>query len=165
VIELVAPFPRSELLSVWEWGQAFRERMFDDASLPSLDAFIADWQAQESAGRNSWAVMRGGEIGGCFISTRLAPATAELHLLFKKSFWGRATTLPALRVVCEALFATGVDKIESTAPADSRAVLALTKAVGATHRLLPGQTSRNGRPVDVIGIALHRDAFLVKAGA
>jgi len=110
--------------------------------------------------------MRNGELGGCLISTRLSPSSADLHLLFKKTFWGRATTLAALRMVCEEVFATGVQTIESSAPTDSRALLALTKAVGVKHAgVVTGCALRNGKPVDMIALVLERNAFFAKTGA
>lgn len=138
--------------------------MFDDGSLPTFEAFVEDWRQQEQRGRRSWAVMKDGEIGGCLISTQLSPVAADLHLIFKKSFWGRATTRTALRLVCEEVFLAGVDRIESTAPADSRALLALTKGIGATSEPV-GQNSRRGKPLNMMALVLNRDAFLKNAEA
>ncbi len=146
---------------MWAWGQAFRGRMFDDSSLPTFEAFAEDWREQERRGRRSWAVSRNGELGGCLISTRLSPDKAELHLLFKKTFWGRATTRTALWMVCAQIFAAGVDTIESTVPADAGAVLALVKTIGARREHI-GQSSRNGMPVDMIGLVLERNDFVAK---
>ncbi|HNY39489.1 MAG TPA: GNAT family protein [Bryobacteraceae bacterium] len=159
-ISVEKPFPEYALPRVWEWIQEFRNRVCDDFAPADLDGFLADYHAKAAAGVETWGVVRDGELGGLISFQRLSPVLGTSHLLFKRSFWGQDTTIPAVRMVYEQAFGTGVSKIMSLVFRDNRAVISFAQKLGA-HRegTFYRHTQRNGKLVDMVALGLSKEDF------
>ena len=93
---------------------------------------------------------------------RVVPAhpTATTHLLFRKSFWGHKTTIPALTKVFTDVFDSGVQIIRAGMLIDNHAIRSLARALGTReYGPLPKATIRGGEPIDVVGLMLTREDF------
>src|ERR1700683_3689485 len=151
-------FPISFVPRVWAWTEPFQNRVRDDFSPKTIEQFLDEWEAAEAGGRESWSVTRDGELGGMIQSTRCSPILADVGCVFKPSFWGQATTKPAMETVLTEIFSTGILKITSSAFRDNAAVIGLLKNLGGkTEAVLEGHTLRGGRLVDVVIISLTKE--------
>ncbi len=159
-VEVSSPFPEYAIPRVWSWIAKFRHRVVDDYGPKTLDEFIDHWQREEASGRLSWAVYRDGELGGVVFVTPLTPVLAMSHVMFKKEFWGRATTEAAMSRVYEMVFSAGVQKIQSLVFQDNDSIISLAKAMGAvTEGVFHNHTLRNGKPTSMVALALFKKEF------
>src|SRR5579872_629050 len=159
-VEVIEPFPLHAVPRVWEWVREFRDRVADDFAPSTLAEFVSQWEAQDAAGRRTWAVLRDGELGGVITSNRLSPIVADAHCVFKREFWGRDTTAEALRHVFAAIFAQGVEKITSLAFRDNHALFGLVARLGFEREgTLRQHTRRRGELVDMVIVGLRRERF------
>jgi RimJ/RimL family protein N-acetyltransferase len=159
MIEVVSPFPLQSLPRVWRWIQSFRDRVSDDYSPQTLDAFVE--KALADAGRlQTWAVYRDGELGGMVSFERWTDVLGTCHCLFKREMWGRKTTLPALQQIAGEIFAGGTTKIAMCVFSDNRAIKALIKDLGGvTEGQYRKHTMRGGQLVDMTALALFKEGF------
>lgn len=162
-IEVVSPFPMQSLPRVWRWIQSFRDRVVDDYSPQTLDAFVS--KALADADRlKTWAVYRDGELGGMVSYERWTDVLGTCHCLFKREMWGRKTTLPALQQIAAEIFAGGTTKIAMCVFSDNRAIKALIKDLGGvTEGHYKQHTMRGGRLVDMTALALFKEGFEANA--
>ncbi len=159
-VSIESPFPVYALPRVWAWAEESRRQVADDFAPKSLDEFLAHWDSQALAGQRSWAVRRDGELGGVVTSTRFNPVAADAHCIFKRSFWGYATTGEALRQVFEEMFEEGVLKIATVAFSDNAAIIGLTGRLGFRREgTLERQTLRDGKLVDQVILGLTKERF------
>jgi len=161
MLSLVSPFPERETPRIWRWIEQFRSKVADDYSPKTLDAFVKEWQDDHKRGTRSWGVVRDGELGGVVKSILLGPGIADLHAIFKREFWGHKTTLAALRMVCEELFEPPeMRKLLVNAFHDNRPSISMACALGGLREgTLRGHTMRDGVPIDVVLIGIHREGF------
>jgi RimJ/RimL family protein N-acetyltransferase len=157
------PFPDWALPTLWSWMQGFRDRVMDDFCPQTLEEFVERW-GEAATARQSWGVYRGHELGGAVVVQQLNPVAAETHCAFKKDFWGRATTMPALRMVYGQLFGQGVMRISAHVFEDNHQLRALAKALGAVEetphkRPMRNCTMRNGELIGMRILALFPDEF------
>lgn len=159
-ISLVTPFPLRSIPRIWSWIEASRHTIADDFAPKTLEDFIDLWATRAKNGTRSWGVMRDGELGGVITSSPISPVVADLHCIFKKEFWGHKTTVPATRMAMEKVFAE-VPKITSLVFSDNHAILGnfLGKLNGVKEGVLTAQTMRDGKPTDMVLVAIHREAF------
>jgi RimJ/RimL family protein N-acetyltransferase len=146
---------------VWAWIEEFRDRIADDFAPQTLDEFVDQWVA-ENGSRKTWGVWRADDLGGLVIwqpDPRI-PGIGTTHAVFKKTFWGRATTRPALAEIYTELFGSGVRKIQALPFRSNNAIIALAKSGGArTEGILERHTMRRGKLVDVVILALFKEDF------
>jgi RimJ/RimL family protein N-acetyltransferase len=161
------PFPAWALPRLWEWMQSFRTRVADDFAPDDFDSFLGYWKAREAVSR-TWGVWRGEdgdrEIGGLVSITPVNPVSAETHVIFSKRFFGRDTTVPALRAVYGREFREHPELATIAAHVfeDNRQLLAIAREVGAvqeTRQPLRARTRRNGQLVGFHVISLYREVF------
>jgi RimJ/RimL family protein N-acetyltransferase len=158
-VSVVSPFPAQDVPRIWSWIAAFRKNVADDFGPQNLDAFVKNWQAQET-GTTSYAVYRGGELGGMITITPISPVLASSHCLFKKEFWGVGTTDEAMKIVYGKVFDAGFNKISSMAFADNGNIKAMAKRLGAkVEGVFRQQTMRNGKLTDMVSIGLTKEDF------
>jgi len=154
------PFPIHALPRLWAWTVESRRQVADDFAVQTLEEFVSRWEAAETAGRSSWAVWRDKELGGAVTSSRINPVCVDAHCVFKRSFWGHAVTVEALRLVFEEIFSNGILKITATAFYDNHALLGLVRKLGFQKEgVLRQQTRRAGELIDVVVIGLTREGF------
>lgn len=145
---------------MWRWIGEFKHRMADDSFPETLDAFIDRWDSFEKAGRKSWGIRKAGEFGGVAVSNVTGMVTRDIHCIFRKDFWGRETTLPALTLIFEEMFSGGTEKLSTMAFADNNSMAWLMRAMGATKEgLLKNQTRRGGKLVDMVMLGLEKERF------
>jgi len=159
MVRVESPFPVFALPRVWSWMEGFRDRVADDYGPKTLEEFVEDWRSEVH--RKTWGVWRGPELGGLIIwQPWPVGGIGETHAVFKKSFWGRATTRTALALVYAELFGSGVRKVMGFPFERNHATLALARSIGF-HRegTLRQQTLKNGQPVDVAVLGLLKDDF------
>jgi len=152
------PFPDFSLPRVWYWLQEFRSRVADDFAPQTMAEFIEQWRSRPE--QRSWAVSRDGELGGLVTFQPENTVTGVTHCLFKKSFWGHETTVPALRLVYGQIFSEGFNKVCSLAFRDNVQILHLARVLGGDKEgVLREHTLRGGKPVDMMIIGLTRAQF------
>jgi RimJ/RimL family protein N-acetyltransferase len=160
-VTISRPFPAYALPRVWGWTQESRRQVADDFSVQTLDEFVSRWEAAERVGRWSWGVWRDGELGGAVTSMQISPVCADAHCVFKRSFWGHATTAQALKLIFDEIFAREeTQKITTQAFADNHALLGLVRKLGFQKEgVLKQQTRRAGQMIDVAIIGLTKGGF------
>lgn len=157
-IETIKPFPLNAAPRVWMWMNELRSRVCDDYAPKTLDEFLANWERRTA---QSWGILRGGELGGLVTFEKISPVVGTAHVLFKRSFWGFKTTIPALEMVYREAFATsGVSKILSMVFRDNYGIRHLAKHVGAREEgIFKNHTMRDGKLVDMVAIGLQEEEF------
>lgn len=161
-VSVESPFPDFAWPSVWHWIQPFQSRIADDYGPKTLKEFV-DMHLQMEA--HTWGVYRDGELGGLICIEKRTPVLAQTHLIFKKSFWGRATTETAIREVYDRVFQDGVLKIGSYVFQNNHAIISLAKAIGAREEgVLRNQTMQNGKPVNMVALGLLKEDFYATNG-
>ena len=158
-VEIESPFPEFAVPRIWDWVQTFRSKVCDDYSPSTREALVEHTLAQLRVYR-SWAVLRDGDIGGIVLWQPYNPVNGAIHVIFKRAFWGRATTETALQMVFREIFESGVNKISASFYEDNHALRALAKALGAKREgWFEAQTIRNGKPVAMDAVAIFKDRF------
>jgi RimJ/RimL family protein N-acetyltransferase len=159
-VRVEKPFPDYALPRVWSWIQQFRQRVTDDFSPQTLEEFVAQWE-ESKARQTTWGVWRGAELGGLVAwEPWPVPGVGVSHALFKRDFWGRATTRIALELVFGELFAGDVRKILGFPFGSNHAIIGLCKSIGMrTEGVLRKQTLQNGQPVDLVILGLLKEEF------
>lgn len=156
-VEVRSPFPEHSIPRIWGWMQRFRSRVADDFGPGSLEEFV-DWFL--GADQRTWGVYRDGELGGVVVIQPQNPIAVVSHCIFKREFWGRKTTRPALEQVYREVFDSGVLRIGARIFADNQAIKALALEMGAKQEgTTRDATMRGGKPVDMIGLGLLREDF------
>ncbi len=164
-IEIEQPFPKFSLPAVWRWVQASRDRIADDFFAKDLDQFVDWWEEREARGRLSWAVKRSNQIGGVITAEKNGGISYDLHCVFHRDFYGHTTTVAALELVVDRLFAPppegyGAEKISTAAFADNLSLSGIVKALGGSREgTQHGQTRRGGRLVDIALLGLQKERF------
>lgn len=165
-VRVSEPFPAFHMPRVWVWTQEFRSRVADDFGPKSLEEFMAVQQARVAAGLRSWGVYRGGELGGLVTFEPTSPICGAAHCIFKKSFWGHETTVEAMRLVFDEVFASGVRKILSLAFADNVQLMYAVRLLGFQKEgVLRKQTQRGGELVDMMALGCTHDDFQTACSA
>lgn len=163
-LRMVEPFPEYAWPEVWVWMESFRHRIVDDFGPQTLEAWVEFGLAMGARSR-TWAVYRGEELGGLITFDRHSPVMGTSFAMFKRSFWGRATTDAALRAVYGGLFAEGaapprLQKIASVVFEDNHAMRDLSRRGGGKEEgLLREHAMRGGKPVNMVLIGMTRGDF------
>jgi RimJ/RimL family protein N-acetyltransferase len=165
MIEVISPFPQQSLPRVWQWIESFRNRVVDDYSPQTLDAFVRK-SIEDQGTLQTWAVYRDGELGGMVSFEKWTEHLGTAHCLFKREMWGRKTTRPALEQILQQIFAGSTRKLCMNVFSDNQAIIALVKELGAvTEAHYSEHTKRNGKLVAMTGLALFKKGFEQHAGA
>lgn len=160
-IEVKSPFPLDQIPRLAFWFEEFRHRVADDFGPRTQEAMLEQTEQQIAAGMQTWAVTRYGEMGGYISATRQTPILADVHCIFKPSFFGRAITDRSIKTVYEQLFHDGIEKITSSVFADNKGIRALAKRIGMREEgRLVAHTRRDGKPVDVIVLGITKQEFV-----
>ena len=123
-IDVISPFPPEELPRVWLWLQEAGSSLLNDQGPQTMDAFVDDWLARRSV---TWGVWRDGDLGGWVAYEPVSEAIGSAHCVFRKAFWGAATTKPALEQVIADCHANGVKRIVMTVPVANGAIRQLIR--------------------------------------
>lgn len=130
-IELVTPFPPREYPSIFSWIGSFRDKLAIDEAPDDIVEFVELQRARE-LDHQTWGVLKNGELGG-FIS--FEPVNVEIgkvQAIFKKSFWGHATTKPALNQALAQIFDSQAQDTIFFEPLErNHGIRFLVQAVGA----------------------------------
>lgn len=141
----------------WTWIQEFRRQVADDYSPRSFQQFFIQELARKGKGL-TYGVERDGELGGVVWVDMHAPHLAEAHCLFKRSFWGRRTVLPALNLVADGVFEAGVHKIIMPVFADNHAIRSVCKSLGGIQEAYYREhILRDGELIDMAVYSLYHD--------
>jgi RimJ/RimL family protein N-acetyltransferase len=160
MIEVVSPFPEFAVPRVWDWIETFREKVCDDYSPTTREAFVEQTLAQLRSGVRSWAIYRDGDLGGMVTYQAWNPRVGTMHTLFKRAFWGRSTTETALRTIGNDVFSSGVEKVTAYFFEDNHALRGLLRHFGAKREgWFEAQTIRGGKPVAMEAVAIFRERF------
>ena len=147
----IREFPDSALPQLWAWCEAFRNQVADDYSPKTIDKFVEYELERTRAKVLKFGVYRDGELGGCIWVEQLSDLIAEAHCVFKRDFFGQATTLPALKLMAEMIFETGIKKIKMRTFRDNSAIKSLLLNAGAHQEgILRQETVRNGKLIDIL---------------
>ena len=88
------------------------------------------------------------------------PGLGTTHALFKRSFWGRATTRAALQEIYGGLVASGVRKIQTFPFKSNWAIIGLAKSLGARDEgTFREHTLRRQKWTDVAILAIFQEDF------
>lgn len=158
-LRVESPFPAWAWPLAWEWFQKFRDRVCDEFSPATREEFVAR-MAETANPEDTWGVWRDEQLGGLIWTPIVTPYLANAHTLFKRSFWGRETTVQAARLVYAQVFDRGVGKIASAAFADNHQVRAFARELGWVEEgTLRKHTRRNGQPIDMVAFGLLKEEF------
>lgn len=162
-VEIHSPFPDYALPRAWGWLEKVRNRVADDYGPKTVD----QWVDQEiGAEGKTWGVWRDGELGGMLSFRQLSPWLGVGHCTFRKDFWGRATTRPAVEQALKEIFDSGIGKLTFAVFSDNAAIRSLLSEFGASSEgTLRGHTMRQGKPVDMTMLAIFADKFKEKFDA
>jgi RimJ/RimL family protein N-acetyltransferase len=140
---------RADWPLAWAWLRGFWNQVADDFSCQTEADYIKGQLVASHCIHRG--VYRDGELGGLLTGVPITPYLVQAHITFKKSFWGRDTTIPALRMGCRVLFDEyHFGKIWTTVFADNHLVIGTLKRLGATWEgTLIAHTVRNGQPIDM----------------
>lgn len=153
------PFPEYAWPEVWGWMKDFRNRIMDDFGPQTLDEFVT-WALRMSERSRTWGVWRDGELGGLITVRQAMPALGEIHVIFRRSFWGRDTTAVSLRLVLGAVFTSNTIKVASVVFQDNHAARALARRAGFCEEgLFIGHTLRDGKPVNMVPLGITKEGF------
>jgi RimJ/RimL family protein N-acetyltransferase len=159
VIEIREPFPEYAWPQVWHWTRDIASRVEDDFAPKTLEAFV-EYSVDLAARSRTWGVWRDGELGGLMLLEPLNPVAGLAHLVFKRSFWGRATTDHAILAACRQVFESGLLKVCGMVFEDNNAVRAMYRRIGFREEgKLHGQTLRGGKPVNVIACGMTKEIW------
>lgn len=154
-IEVKYPFPDASLPQLWSWCEAFRNRVADDYAPQTIDQFVNLELAREQQGVRKFGVYRDDELGGAIWLAPENDIVVSAHCVFKREFFGRKTTYPALYQMAEMTFEAGFQKISMQVFEDNDAIKCLLQQIGARREgTLKSHTLRQGSPVDVVLFAL-----------
>jgi RimJ/RimL family protein N-acetyltransferase len=162
MIRVESPFPAYAIPRMWDWMRAFGAwRVTDDYGPQDREGFIQHWeQLLDTEGVETFGVYRDAELGGAVYVQTVTPHLATAHVLFKKTFFGFDTTVPAARQVFDQVFRTGVGRIESYAFEDNSWILGMARKLGAVKEgTLRQRTLRKGRLIDLHVLGLLKDDF------
>lgn len=141
--------------------QPFLGRVSDDYSPKTVEDFIAFFERAADQ-QKTWAVYRNGELGGMISYQQVSPIVGTAHCVFKKTFWGHATTMEALRQAFLHMF-ENCTKISSPVMEGNKAMLSLLMKMGAKREgVLEAHTLRDGKPLNLVMTAFFRDSFTQK---
>ena len=144
---------------VWIWMQEFRHRITDDFGPKTMEGFVG-FSIDVQARARTFGVWRGEELGGLLVIERQSPVLAVSQLLFKRSFWGRETTVTAAVEVYARMFRDGVRKIASVVFSDNHAMRDMARLGGAEEEgLFRDHTMRGGKAASVIALGMTRADF------
>jgi RimJ/RimL family protein N-acetyltransferase len=164
MIEVVSPFPEFAVPRVWDWIETFRQKVCDDYSPATREAFVGQTLAQLASGVRSWAIYRDGDLGGMVTYQAWNPKVGTAHVVFKRSFWGRETTETALRAIAGEIFSSGAEKITAYFFEDNHALRGLLKRFGAKREgWFEAQTVRGGKPIAIEAVGLFKEKFYASA--
>lgn len=142
---------------VWAWVQTFKNRVCDDFAPATCDLFVDHMLA---ASEQTWGVWRDGDLGGMISFRPVTPLLGMVHCLFKRGFWGHSTTLPAMRLVLDEIFAGTTTKITASVFADNAQIRALLRELGTEDEgTLRAHTTRNGQLTDMVLVALFKEKY------
>jgi hypothetical protein len=114
---------------------------------------------RRTEGQLSFAVYRGGELGGLVWFELGNGVSAVVHVIFKPEFWGSATTMPALTQAADRYFETG-HKLNSVFFPSNKAVRSVVKKFGFRYEgRVRDATLRNGELADLELWGLKREEF------
>lgn len=162
-IRLEEPFPEWAWPEVWLWTRDIRNRIMDDFGPQDVVAFV-EWAIQLQERARVWGVWRrtaeGEELGGLVTFEPANPVMGVTHVVFRKSFWGRDTTVEALRQAYSLVFASGILKISSVVFQDNHTVRALARRGGAREEgIFLGHTLRGGKPTNMVALGIRKEDF------
>lgn len=153
------PFPEYAWPEAWLWTRDLRGRIMDDFGPRTLEEFVV-WAVRTSERARTWGVWKSGELGGLVTFEAHNPVMGVSHVVFRKTFWGRATTVAALRAVYGEVFSSGIQKIASVVFEDNHAVRALARRGGAREEgVLRAHTLRGGKPASMIALGILKEEF------
>lgn len=166
VVTVESPFPEYALPRLWQWISSSRNSVCDDFSPKNIDELVVHWERKRRAGERTWGVFRSGDLGGMISSSLFSPILADIHCIFKRSFWGHETTFNAMNLVAGEIFSREdnekrqVQKITSMAFFDNHALFGLVKKLGFVKEgSLRQHALRDGKLVDVVIGGLTRERF------
>lgn len=165
VITVASPFPPESFYDLYDWIQPVWDAVSDDNSPTDREEFI-DMQVAmaETETVKTWGVWKDHHELGGFVSATVQPHRpwlAVCHCTFKKSFWGTATTLPALHAVATELFEVDIHKIEMWVFETNRAIRSLVKRLGGVEEgVLSAQTLKHGNPTSMAVYGLFQNGLV-----
>lgn len=141
---------------IWKWIEGYYWSVADDYAPTTMHAFV---ESQRRRGSKNLAFYRGNELVGLIMFVALNPYLCECHIYFKRSFWGRENTIPALRLAHEWIHReTNFQKCSMPIFANNRHVVRVLREFGAEQEAhLRAHTTQRGKPIDVLMFALFRE--------
>jgi RimJ/RimL family protein N-acetyltransferase len=150
------PWDETDWPIAWLWMQPYWRQLVDDSIPRDLDFFVEN---QRMKGAVSFGVYRDDELGGLLTQVTVSPWKCFGDCVFKKSFWGRDTTVPALEAGKRLAWSMGYHKISCIVFEDNHLMIGLLNRVGGIFEgILLEDTQREGRKVNMLSYALLRDA-------
>ena len=165
-LRVSSPFPAHSLFDVWDWALPVMEKVNDDFGPTTREDFVDEqlrlndltWTYQVEGNEievplvTTWGVWRGEELGGFVMFKRDAYRvwTGDAHTIFKRSFWGWPTTVPALVEIARQIFRSGIKRIGMSPFETNHTIRSLISHIGAVQEgTLRSHTIKDGKFIDV----------------
>jgi RimJ/RimL family protein N-acetyltransferase len=137
----------------------FRHRVIDDFGPKTVDDFV-EYSIHQAERTRTWGVWRDRELGGLITFEKHNEVMGVSHVIFKRTFWGQATTVTAMRAVYAQIFEAGFRKIASVVFEDNHAMRDLARKGGARQEgLFLDHTQRAGKLVNMVALGLTKGDF------
>lgn len=109
-IELLSPFPETDYPAMYHWFASLKggRDYYDHGT--TLNEFV-ELQRRRSPHVQTWGAYRNDELGGYI---EFAPCDARVgfaKLIFKKSFWGNKSCVPAIDNAMEQIWSQGFEAV------------------------------------------------------
>lgn len=153
-IELL-PFSPSDWPICWRWLQPHLSTLLHDHGPQTQREFV---DSHIERGSRNFGVYRDSELVGLFICDHVSPIVAEAHCYFKRSFYGRENTIPALRLGLDCAWSLAYKKVTSPVFKTNRLMIRALKELGAVQEAcFKAHVRQNGQPVDVLYFSFFRE--------
>ncbi len=137
---------------MWLWLEKSWHLIADDFAPKDLESFVEIKRRQDAL---NVGVYINGTLGGLLIYVPQSPIVCAGHCVFRRQFWGRHITVPALEAGKKFAWRLGYRKISCQCFEDNRAMAALLERVGGIYEgRMIAQTMRNGELINMLSYAL-----------
>lgn len=153
---VIDSFPRELVWRAWEWMQEYPNANFDDYGPCTFSDFALQFDQRVERGEHMWLVKKDDQPCGIVCYVPATPRMGSFHgICFAKGHCNKTEKRAAVTFILGELFLSGVEKVCAGYFADNVKIGRLLADVGAVQEgLLARHTVRNGKPLDMVQVAI-----------
>ena len=144
MIQIISPFPESELGHLMGWMEEFKQQMVDDFTPQDLAGVIERNASGLANGLKSYAIVSDGETVGAVWGEHMGDGIYMGHLAFDRYTLTSMQKLTATRAALAKFFSDGCRKIMWQLFTDNRPFRLFLRRLGAEHEGTLRQSTRRG---------------------